>query len=332
MKVLRSFLWAPLGLLLFSGCGVQRTEPLTAGFYNVENLFDTLDHPLTADEDFTPRGRLAWDETRYRHKLTQLARVIQALGPPRLLGLAEVENALVLSDLIATSPLQSGSFAIVHHESPDQRGIDVALLYDTRQFRLLESKPIPVPTERPTRDILAATLRSEQGDTLVVLVNHWPSRSGGAEKTAPLRELAAATLRHFVDSLLQARPQTLALVMGDFNDNPADRSIREVLARDLLVNPFLALHFSGIGSYNYRGNWDMLDQIMYNPGLLSPGSPWQRSEAGVLRERWMLYEDPKFGPSPNRTYGGPNYYGGYSDHLPVWMKLYPRPRKRPRTP
>lgn len=326
-----SFLLAGLLFLsLLGACRVRTPEPLIAGFYNVENLFDTSDDPLTDDDDFTPEGKLAWDETRYRHKQAQLARVIQAMGPPHLLGLAEVENAAVLADLIATPPLNARGWGIAHHDSPDQRGIDVALLFQTSRFRLLESKPIPVPTERPTRDILAATLRSEQGDTLLVLVNHWPSRSGGSEKTAPLRELAASTLRQVLDSLLAVRPHALVVVMGDFNDNPSDRSVREVLAKDLLINPFLAMHFSGAGSYNYRGNWDMLDQIMYGPGMLRPGAPWQRSEAGVLKERWMLYEDPKFGPSPNRTYGGPRYYGGYSDHLPVWLRLYPRPGKQVR--
>jgi predicted extracellular nuclease len=325
-------LWPLLALVWFSACRIPRADPLVVAFYNVENLFDTDDYPHTRDEDFTPSGKLAWDETRYRHKCAQLARVIQALGPPHLIGLAEVENRQVLMDLAATAPLATQAWEVAHFDSPDERGIDVGLLYRASHFRLLDSRPIPVATERPTRDILAATLCTAVGDTLYVFVNHWPSRVGGVEKTAPLRELAALTLRHTLDSLLSVRPQALLLVMGDFNDNPSNHSVAEVLAGGALINPFHALHLLGAGSYHFRGQWDLLDQIMYSPGLLAPGAPWQRTSAGVLKERWMLYNDPKFGPSPNRSYGGPNYYGGFSDHLPVWLHLHPARTGRRKSP
>ncbi len=305
------------GGLWLTGCRVPSADHLRVAFYNVENLFDTVDDPSRNDDEFTPAGRQKWTEERYRIKLERIARVLQATGPAPLIGLAEVENRKVLEDLVAHPLLAPHGWDIVHEESPDERGIDVALL--VRRDLLAADKHVAFSSGMisPTRDILYARIRHRSGDTLHVWVNHWPSRSGGVTQTAAKRDTVARRLATLRDSLVAMFPGTLFLAMGDFNDTPTDPSVQWLVSTGQgMINPFTSLSNEGLGSYIYRGRWDMLDQI-----LIGPVGNWRLRDAQILKEPWMLYHDAKYGPVPNRTYGGPNYYGGYSDHLPVWIDL-----------
>ena len=310
------------------------------GFYNVENLFDLIDDPVKLDEEFTPLGKKKWTEERYREKMEHLDRVIGAMGYPDILGLCEVENEAVLQDLIRTNGMIERTYAILHTESPDARGIDVALLYNSAVCQVLNHDyiriefPIEVVPDEPgytSRDILHAQLLFLGRDTLDVYVNHWPSRYGGLEKSQPKRVHVANHLRVEIDELLEQRPQAKIIIIGDLNDEPDNISVQKVLGAlmpgdaihpNLLYNLMAVQDAVGYGTYNYRGNWNMLDQIIVSGNLLNPKAKLQVLEPRILLRPWMLYKHDRFGYGPTRSYGGPNYYGGYSDHLPVSVTLY----------
>lgn len=300
-------------------------------FYNVENLFDIVDDPNKKDEEFTPEGKKNWTKERYNEKLDKLAKVINALGKPSILGVCEVENKTVLQDLIKTKAILDVHYDVVHFESPDVRGIDVGLLFDRDVFSLESSSFIRV--EFPlwleadgytSRDILHAKLKNKEQDFFHVFVNHWPSRRGGEAASEKRRLWVATHLRKAVNEVLNKTPGAKIIIMGDFNDEASNRSISNALGTipfadsiaqlpDLLYNPFYVLEKAGGGSYNYRGDWNMLDQIIFSG--FDQTSDWKMADYGILKEDWLLYK----GNAPSRTYGGPNYYGGFSDHLPVFM-------------
>jgi predicted extracellular nuclease len=309
---------------------------LSVVFYNVENLFDTIDTPNVQDEDFTPTGKLKWDSKRYQKKLTDLAKVLsEASGEelPSAIGLCEVENRAVVEDLFRSKRLAKTGYKIVHSDSPDERGIDVAFAYNTRVMKHIYEESIPVKfdfdTAERTRDILyVKTVAS--GDTLHFFVNHWPSRNGGQEKSEPKRIVAAQVLKAKIDVLKKRDAGAKIIVMGDFNDYPDNRTMTEVLnsvpsTRSGLSNLTYRLHASGVGSYNYKGDWGMLDQFIVSDGLLSAKAGWTTTDtaATVYSAEHLLYTDKESGKaSPSKTYGGPNYYGGYSDHLPIVLRLH----------
>lgn len=333
LKVLSQMRLRRIGALLLISifcfsCGQSQSNVLRFGFYNVENLFDLYVDPDVKDDDWTPEGKQQWTRERYQKKLHDLAKVIRALGAPQVLGLCEVENRAVLKDLANTPALKKYRYEIVHFDSPDGRGIDVALLFQPKHLRLIHAHPISsTDPDLITRDVLYASLmpKGKDGDTIHLLVNHWPSRVGGKASTESKRMHMATLVTDYVNGLRLGNPHAAIVVMGDFNDTPTDRSIREMLvARGGLFNPYLELASAGEGTYNYRGSWDMLDQILLSEYLMSGSGTWRFSQAGVLREKWMMFEHPSFGWSPNRTYGGPIYYGGYSDHLPVYLDLKKR--------
>lgn len=332
--------------LFFASCGTSKRmnsahsgklDTLAIAFYNVENLFDTLDSPGIKDEDFTPAGKLAWETKRYKKKLESIAKVIDAMGNPSLVGLAEVENLAVLQDLVKTEPLLNSDYGIIHADSPDERGIDVALLYKKADFVASGQKFLKMNLPKldslgdpSTRDVLMVKGKLKNVP-ITVFVNHWPSRSGGKAKTDPLREFVAAEVKKEIQSLYQENMNVL--LMGDFNDEPEDRSMAEVLGATRILEPilqnglyncFFENKLQGSGSYNYRGNWNQLDQIIVNGKFLDKKSGCQYLDSAVFQKPWMMYTDPKFGLSPNRTYGGPNYYGGFSDHLPVQIRVLVR--------
>lgn len=291
-------------------------------FYNVENLFDTRNDPGTGDDDFTPGGRLRWTEERYTRKLDHLAQAIALAGNdlPVLIGLCEVENAGVVKDLARTGPLAGKRYAVVHQDSPDERGIDVALLYQQDVFDRprTEALTVPLGSDR-TRDILHVVLAG-RADTFHVFVNHWPSRREGEERSAPKRMAAATVL---ADAIRQVRtgPTTHVLVMGDFNDTPMDLSIREGLGAGCtrsaeLVDLMCVDQPPGHGSHQYQGKWDYLDQFMVDRELAT-----RVVSAGALWDERLLFRHPRYGLSPNKTYNGNSYKGGYSDHLPVVLRL-----------
>ncbi len=332
------YIWALLVLAVWScGRGISPREhtkagasctgkPINVAFYNVENLFDIRNDSITADDDFTPEGKQAWDETRYQAKLEAIASVIDTLpgSLPALLGLCEVENVGVIQQLLTTGTLAQVPYGIVHKESPDERGIDVALIYRQDMATLVAADwltvTLPDPDDR-TRDILYASFLIG-GEEMAVYVNHWPSRSGGQEKSEPARLAAARTLiSHWLSNRQSADKPVL--VMGDFNDYPDDRSLQALATETQMTNLMGLPAMEGLGSYNYRGEWGFLDQILVSSGLMDGrGLDIKDGSAQALKEGFMLYTNPETGEQrPNRTFGGTQYFGGYSDHLPVHVVL-----------
>lgn len=304
-------------------------------FYNVENLFDTVEDTTILDDEFLPDSAKNWTLERYNKKLVDLAKVLTAIsqdGLPEVIGVCEVENRQVVEDLFGTDSLGKGKFKIIHEDSPDARGIDVALAYNSELLSELYHEKIrysfSFEPETTTRDILYAKLLS-CGDTLHFFVNHWPSRRGGQEASEPKRLKAATVLRTKIDSILLRDQKAKIIAMGDFNDYPNNRSMTEVMncepgANQRLTNLTYNFHENGVGTYNYKGEWGMLDQFIVSDGLLysSEGCATSDSSAIVFKEDWMLFFPESGEPSPSKTYGGPNYYGGYSDHLPIRLTLY----------
>lgn len=345
--------WGTLLLTIaafYFACGTQKkvstTLPtskdkakLQVAFYNVENLFDTEDDPLTEDDEFTPHSAKNWSKERYQDKLDKLAKVIDGIGKgktPAIIGLSEVENAQVMTDLIQKTPIPD-SYQVVHYDSPDVRGIDVGLIYDSEVFKLIDDKKysiqFPFDPLVKTRDILYVK-GSIKEDTIHLFVNHWSSRRGGQEASEPKRVTAAKVLRTVLDSVFMSDEDAKVLIMGDFNDEPTNKSVLETLKAKPdtalhslkpfdLCNMSYTLKQQSYGTYRYKGNWNMLDQMIVSGSLVNDKNGLRIAEttARIFQEPWMMYEDRKYGPSPSRTYGGPNYYGGYSDHLPTYLNL-----------
>ncbi len=314
----------------------KKKRNLTVAFYNVENLFDTEDDPHKNDNEFLPGSKKKWTETRYTKKLEDLAKVLSSINKnelPEIIGLCEVENGKVLADLVKTKPLAEGNYKIVHYESPDFRGIDCALIYRPDEFKVLKSFPVKVQfKDKPnytTRDILYVKGKTKNREILHIFVNHWPSRIGGLAKSEPRRVAVATILKSKIDSVLGVSPKANIIVLGDMNDEPSNRSLAQVLGAHKpgtqtgqLINLMYPVHENKKGSYNYRGNWNMLDNIVVSKSLLDEKGFRCTPEKGfVFSEEWMEYKNKKGEISPNRTYGGPNYYGGISDHFPVYFNL-----------
>lgn len=309
--------------------------------WNVENLFDTRHDTLKNDKEFLPEAYRHWNDSKYKKKLADIAAVITAVGewnPPALVALCEVENDSVLRDLTRHSPLKELNYNFVMTDSPDLRGIDVALLYQQNQFKRLSHRSISIPPlngHRPTRDLLHVSGLLTTGDTLDVFVCHFPSRSGGAKASEPYRLHAARIVRTEADSLLKARRHPLLVILGDFNDYPSNKSIQEVLGAvspppiaTAAINPSALYHLlarsaksRNFGSYKYQGEWGLLDHLIVSGTLLNTSSHLFTSEekAAVARLPFLLTKDEKYGgDEPFRTYKGMKYQGGISDHLPVY--------------
>jgi predicted extracellular nuclease len=333
-----------LSCTLFLGAGCNDTkstlatdsdtsnDELTLAFYNVENLFDTVDDPDTADEEFTPMGQKQWTEERYQDKLNKLAQVISSLDSelPEVVGLCEVENLKVLKDLVSTGPLAAGGYEIIHKDSPDGRGIDCALLYrkSSIQFDNIDFFTEKLPAgDRPNTRYIVYAVGVKGNDSLHVFVNHWPSRGGGQAETEPNRMTMAYSLKARMDNIRENSANAKIVLMGDFNDHPNDKSVRETLQasgkRDWPMYNFMEImHKNGEGSYNYKGEWGALDQFIVSQALMDAPKGFSAHEgsAKIYKESYLLYTAPDGNSSPNRTYGK-DYYGGYSDHLPVVLQL-----------
>ncbi len=311
-----------------------QADTFVVAFYNVENLFDTINDPNINDTDFLPDAEKQWTEKRYQKKLQNLARVISAIPgseAPDILGICEVENEMVVLDLVKQKQLSGAGYHAVHTDSPDLRGIDVALLYKPKKFKVLHEETFTAPlatSGNPTRHVLYVKGVVFKTDTIHLFVNHWPSRYGGVDVTAPNRNKIAELVRHKVDSINHIHPNAKIIVMGDFNDNPDNESVLQILGAATnpeesdkpLFNLHAAAYSRNEGTYNYRGTWSMLDQILVSWSIRDAASGLYCSgtSGGILREPWMIYTNREGVEYPNRTYGGPNYYGGYSDHLPVY--------------
>ena len=308
--------------------------------WNVENLFDTRHDSLKSDHEFLPSAIRRWNRHKYWEKIEDVAKVIAAIGgwtPPALVGLCEVENDTVLRDLTRYSPLKELGYRYVMTASPDERGIDVALLYQRDVFKLLQASSVTIkPLKRfsPTRDLLHVSGLLLTGDTLDVIVCHFPSRAGGEKETEPYRIHAAKTLRVVADSLIRTRAYPQILIMGDFNDPPANRSISEAInattppetprtASALQLYNLLS-HISknkDFGTYKYQGRWEVFDQLIVSGNLLNNRSSFYTGEekTHICKLPFLLSDDSKYGGvEPHRTYKGMRYQGGISDHLPVF--------------
>lgn len=316
----------------------------TVAFYNVENLFDIIDDPTTFDDDRTPKGKDRWTEAIYHRKLDNMANAIAQIGydrtgtTPTLIGLCEVENLEVLEDLVSRNPLLNSDYGIVHFDSPDQRGIDVALLYDKKLFTLHSSQARVLHLYESenaskrvyTRDQLVIT-GNLAGEKIHVIVNHWPSRSGGVKKSNYRRLEAARLNRHITDSLLLQDPYAKIINMGDFNDDPGDPSIKSILqAKDTkeqvdlkqYFNPMETLHKKGAGSSAYRDGWNLFDQILISRSLITKDhSGLKFFTAGIFNEDFLITQTGQYRGYPFRSMGQTGFTGGYSDHFPVYLYL-----------
>ncbi|NJK82559.1 MAG: endonuclease/exonuclease/phosphatase family protein [Saprospiraceae bacterium] len=322
----------------------QQAKVGCIGFYNLENLFDTEDDPLIDDSEYLPTGSKLWTTEMYESKLNRMAEVIVQVGTEvtpdglALLGVAEVENRKVLEDLVKNPIIAPRNYDIVHYDSPDARGIDVGLLYQKKYFTVTNSKPLPVilfnadSTRRYTRDILLVSGLFD-GDTLHVLVNHWPSRSGGEEASRPYREKASSVAKSAVDSLMNSNMNAKIIIMGDLNDDPVSSSIRKVLEckRDVakikqgdLYNPMEDLYKRGIGTLAYQDAWNLFDQLIISSGLVQPVGGYQFYKTQIFNKPFMVQKEGQFKGYPLRTHAGSNYLGGYSDHFPVYLFLVKR--------
>jgi hypothetical protein len=311
-------------------------------FYNVENLFDPFKDSLTNDDEFTPQGTRFWTWKRMTEKLNNITKVITAVGewdPPVLVGFCEVENRFVMTQLITKTPLAKFNYQLVHRESPDRRGIDVALIYRPDRFVLEEERFFqlinPDEPHRTTREVLYARGIIAQLDTLHVFVNHWPSKYGGELASEPGRLAAGRLVREKIDSIRIFHPNARIIVMGDFNDGPNSNAIVEALGAKTVGNniepsEMYNLHHkydgSGAGTLKYQGQWETIDMMIVSGALLNRlHGVYANPEGGMIfKADFLLEEDTSFvGVRPFRTYIGFKYHGGYSDHLPIYLDLYP---------
>lgn len=309
-------------------------------FYNVENLFDLEDDPETSDEEFTPGGDRHWTYNRLTKKLLGISKVILGSAgwePPQMIGLCEVENRRVLENLVSGTPLNKFPYKIIHKESPDHRGIDVAFIYNQDVFYPLFYRYFPLKSadgsELATREILYISGVVNETDTLHFFVNHWPSRYGGLLETQPLRNLAAKTLRFHFNQLCEKYRNPKVIIMGDFNDQPADESISvylgaagysDTIEPDNIVNLSAQWVNDTKGTLKYRSQWSVFDQIMVSGALLNAdqGLFATPEMAQIVDLPFLLQKDERFGGmKTNRTYVGYSYNGGFSDHLPVLIQL-----------
>ncbi|NNF33522.1 MAG: endonuclease/exonuclease/phosphatase family protein [Saprospiraceae bacterium] len=330
-------------LLGFSASS-QNVKIITVGFYNLENLFDTEDDPMINDEEFTPEGKRSWTFDKYQEKLANMAYVISQIGIDQnpkgvaVLGVSEVENKRVLEDLVIQDAIKDRNYQIVHMDSPDRRGIDVALLYNPSQFEVMHFDTIPFiiynsdGKRRFTRNILHIKGLLD-GDTTYFLVNHWPSRSGGEARSAPNRIHGAKLVREYVDSLNAVDPNSKIIIVGDLNDDPNSASVKNYLrartriketVQGELFNPMADYYRRGIGSNAYRDSWSLFDQIIVSSGLTDCNEGYCYYKAYVFNKRFLVQPSGKYKGYPFRTFGGDKYQGGYSDHFPVYAHLIQR--------
>lgn len=327
-------------MAIATGCsGQQQTQHTgySIAFYNVENLFDTYDDPKTFDDDFTPKGRNRYSDKIYQAKLRNIAAVLDAFetgaSVPAIIGLAEIENDKVLKDLINTPAIKDRGYKYVWYDSRDPRGIDVAMLYDPKVFKVLSSQPLKVYADNHgkkerQRDVLYVK-GLLQKDTLHILVNHWHSRREGQTQTEATRIASAEVNRKKVDDILKKNVHAKIIIMGDMNDNPTDESLAKTLAaggnKDIeklgfLYNPWMGIHAKGQGTSVYHRQWDLFDNIIISDALLH-GKGWQYQSADIFDEDMVKDTNPKYKGYPKRSYSGSYWKNGYSDHFPVLIYL-----------
>ena len=318
----------------------QSYKPVVVAFYNLENFYDTVDNPNINDEDFLPDGAKNYNGKIYRTKVQHLATVVSEIGTEinpdgiAIIGVAEIENDTVLNDLIHHPLLKDRNYGIVHYDSRDIRGVDVALLYNPKYFTVLNSKKLfvhlPVGTKNSffTRDVLWVKGILD-GDTVHVFVNHWPSRVGGEQRSAPGRAAAAEVDKKFIDSIEKYEPDAKIIAMGDLNDDPINESVTKVLGAKGkitevqpggLYNPWVDLYKKGIGTLAYNDAWGLFDQIIVSYSWLNKDQPgYFFYQQHIFNKEYLVENIGKYKGYPMRTWDGNTYRGGYSDHFPTYI-------------
>jgi len=311
-------------------------------FYNVENLFDIKDDSLSNDAEFLPGGDKYWTWKKYQDKCFKIAKVIMAAGGwelPDIIGLCEIENRSTLYGIIHMSHLRKAGYKIIHRDSPDHRGIDVALIYQPERFTPIDTSYLQLiesgATESTTREILYVKGKTHTEDNLHLFVNHWPSRWGGQLESEQKRMAAAQVLRNKLDSIFKEEPKAKIIIMGDFNDYPHNKSLAGVLRANIPQTDFrddelynLAGFLekrSHIASHKYHGKWGMLDQFIVSGALMNAHGilKCQPKDMHLFAPNYLLESDESYmGKRPLRTYIGFKYHGGFSDHLPVYLDLW----------
>lgn len=317
----------------------KRMQMFGVAFYNLENLFDTINNNGKYDLEFSPEGKNNWNGHKYRSKLRNLSYAISQMKTtatpmgPAIIGCSEIENVTVLQDLVAQDAIRDWNLQVIHHDSPDVRGVDVSLLYNPRFFKPIRTTNHRLHiAERPwfkTRDQMCV-VGLLGGSRVGIIVNHWPSRRGGSEQSSWLREAAAALTRQIADSLMNVDPNMGIIIMGDLNDDPSDKSCAVTLGAVKnpadcqpggYYNPFWKKLDDGIGSYIYRGAWDLFDQIIVNYNLVNGNSGLKFRTAEVLNKEFLKQQDGQYKGYPHRTFSGGAWTNGYSDHFPTEIFL-----------
>ncbi len=310
------------------------------GFWNVENLYDTLNDQWKNDEEFTPAGTNAWTGQRYWTKIDHLAEVISQMATDitpdglAILGLCEIENKSVVQDLVNNKRLKSRNYQIVHIEGPDARGVDPSFIYNPVYFKVKKAVSYRVTlvtdSAHKTRDILVVS-GSLVGEPLTVLVNHWPSRRGGEMASRPNRNVAAKMARHIADSITTADPKAKVAIMGDFNDDPTNVCVKDVIGtysdissavNSKYFNPMEKPFKEGTGTLAWQDSWNLFDQILLNKNWLPMGyESWQYHDVRIFNKPFLKSDFGNFKGYPFRTYSGAEYTAGYSDHFPVFVTI-----------
>ena len=305
----------------------------TIAFYNVENLFDINDNGFTHDNDFLPHSAKRWTKKRYERKLHKLSEVISKIGfktiqkPPAIIGIAEAENRKVLQDLIETDSLKDYNYEIVHYDSEDERGIDVGFIYNKDEFEIEYSKPFSIYLEKDdgiqdfTRDILLVS-GNLNGELIHCIVNHWPSRRDGLKESSIHRLAASQKAIEIIELIKTNHSNPKIIVMGDFNDNPNNESVKMLSEKGHLFNPMKTLVSYARGTQNHNFKWNMFDQILFSTNFFETDDFRLKFEtANIFDEKFLTQYHGKFKGQPFRTYVGKKYKGGFSDHFPVYIQL-----------
>ncbi len=329
-------------LFTFSSAKSQHSGKAIIAFYNLENLLDTIDSPNTDDTEFTPASPKKWNSEKYFAKINCMADVISKIGyqenapGPSIIGLCELENKQVLEDLVKSPKLSHLNYEIVHFDSPDLRGIDVALLYRPEVFKITHSRPVTLIIRNDegkriyTRDQLQVSGIFD-GEPMHFIVTHWPSRRGGEEGSRNLRNEAARLTRSIADSITKIKKDAKIIVMGDLNDDPDNESIKKYLGsgdynkrlkKGQLYNALECYYRQGSGTIAYRDKWNLFDQIILTqPFLKKRQKGYRYIKSGIFNEPFITQSKGRYKGYPLRTYVGNNYHGGYSDHFPVYILI-----------
>ena len=342
--MLKRLITSAIAIIALAIPSFAQIQAAGVAFYNLENFFDTIpNNPLGRDLEYTPNGQNQWDTRKYNNKVHNLATAIASFTTPTtpygpaVIGVSEVENRGVLEDLVSAPELKPWNLQICHHDSPDRRGIDVGLLYNPRYFKLenvTNHRLTAIPFA--TRDQMCV-VGSLLGQRVAFIVNHWPSRLGGEEKSSPNREAAAELCLEIADSLWRVDPNIGVIIMGDLNDDPHNKSCAKVLGAKKkkdgvgphqFFNPFWKMLDDGIGTLAYKSSWNLFDQIILSGNLVNvPDDQWHFQKAIVHNHEFLRDKEGSRQNYPLRTFASGVYLNGYSDHFPTEVLLVRKVKK-----